>query len=95
MNENSWHLKEIFCFQVVKKKDIDELRDIMLGFSKEREMPSFETLKKLREQQLESEEKRISLNEGLMVRYFHFLQVNRFVVFLLSIVYSKMIVFIG
>ncbi|OZC08137.1 hypothetical protein X798_04830 [Onchocerca flexuosa] len=40
---------------IVKRKDIDELRDAMLGFSKESKMPTFEDLKRMREQQLEAE----------------------------------------
>ncbi|CAG9533324.1 unnamed protein product [Cercopithifilaria johnstoni] len=40
---------------VVSRKDIDELRDLMLGFHKEPEMPSFESLKRKREQELEAE----------------------------------------
>ncbi|VBB28418.1 unnamed protein product [Acanthocheilonema viteae] len=40
---------------IVKRKDIDELRDLMLGFHKEPELPSFESLKRKREQKLEAE----------------------------------------
>uniref|UniRef100_A0A8R1TV35 Uncharacterized protein n=1 Tax=Onchocerca volvulus TaxID=6282 RepID=A0A8R1TV35_ONCVO len=40
---------------IVERKDIDELRDAMLGFSKESKMPTFEDLKRMREQQLEAE----------------------------------------
>ncbi|KAM3726811.1 Uncharacterized protein ACO02O_03523 [Dirofilaria immitis] len=40
---------------IVKRKDIDELRDAMLGFYKDQKMPTFESLKKMREQKLEAE----------------------------------------
>uniref|UniRef100_A0A0R3RTS0 Uncharacterized protein n=1 Tax=Elaeophora elaphi TaxID=1147741 RepID=A0A0R3RTS0_9BILA len=41
--------------KIVRKENIDELRDAMLGFYKDPEMPSFESLKKMREQRLENE----------------------------------------
>ncbi|VDK87979.1 unnamed protein product [Litomosoides sigmodontis] len=49
---------------VVRRKDIDELRDIMLGFHKEPEMPSFESLKRQWEQRLETKS-HASLEGGL------------------------------
>ncbi|VIO86149.1 Uncharacterized protein BM_BM1696 [Brugia malayi] len=50
---------------VVKRKDIDELRDIMLGFDKERRVPSLESLKRKQEQELE-DEFHFRLEEGLL-----------------------------